>query len=40
MSYHEFLAYLFDQEPTRDLAIELAGAVARRTGRRGTAPLV
>ena len=34
MTYHEFLAYLFDQEPTRDLAIELAAVVRRRRACR------
>jgi hypothetical protein len=29
MTYHEFLAYLFDRPPTRDLAVELAAVVAR-----------
>jgi hypothetical protein len=27
MSYHEFLAYLFDRKSTRDLAIAIAKAV-------------
>jgi len=40
MTYHEFLAYLFDQEPTRDLAIELAGAVARRAPRQEPSALL
>ena len=31
MTYHEFLAYLFDRESTRDLAIAIAEAVRRRT---------
>ena len=29
MTYHEFLAYLFDRESTRELAIHIAGAVRR-----------
>jgi hypothetical protein len=31
MTYHEFLAYLFDRESTRELAIAIAGAVHKRT---------
>ena len=31
MTYHEFLAYLFDRESTRELAIAIAGAVHPRT---------
>ena len=38
MTYHRFLAYVFDREPTRDLAIELAEVVGRRTARRENAP--
>ncbi len=30
MTYHEFLAYLFDREPTRDLAIAIAEALRGR----------
>jgi hypothetical protein len=36
MTYHEFLAYLFDREPTRELAIELAEVVGRRRAPRET----
>ncbi|CAB4656438.1 unannotated protein [freshwater metagenome] len=28
MSYHEFLAYLYDHETSRDLAVGIAQAVA------------
>jgi hypothetical protein len=34
MTYHEFLAYLFDREPTRDLAITIAAAVQGRAAER------
>ena len=30
MTYQQFLAYLFDRQPTRELAIELAAVVSRR----------
>jgi len=33
MTYHEFLAYLFDRPPTRELAVELAAVVARHQPR-------
>jgi hypothetical protein len=34
MTYHEFLAYLFDREPTRELAIAIAAALKGRTGEQ------
>lgn len=30
MTYHEFLAYLFDRPQARDLALELSEVVGRR----------
>ena len=37
MSYHEFLAYLYDHEATRDLAVRVAQAVAE-TSKPAPAP--
>ncbi|MFM7271201.1 MAG: hypothetical protein ACKO2C_06160 [Actinomycetes bacterium] len=37
MSYHEFLAYLYDHETTRDLAVRVAQAVAE-TAKPAPAP--
>ena len=34
MTYHEFLAYLFDREPTRELAIAIAAALKGRAGEQ------
>ena len=34
MTYHEFLAYLFDREPTRELAIAIASALKGRAGEQ------
>jgi len=36
MSYHEFLAYLYDHETTRSLAVGLAQAV-KESGKTATA---
>ena len=38
MSYHEFLAYLYDHETTRTLAVGLAQAV--KENRKAPAPRV
>jgi hypothetical protein len=39
MTYHRFLAYLFDRELTRELAIELAAVIQSRTSQERT-PLI
>jgi hypothetical protein len=36
MTYHEFLAYLFDREPTRELAIAIASALKGRAGAQAS----
>jgi hypothetical protein len=38
MTYHEFLAYLFDRESTRELAIVIAEVVRRETDTAASAP--
>jgi hypothetical protein len=38
MTYHEFLAYLFDREPTRELAIAIAAALKGRADEHAATP--
>jgi hypothetical protein len=39
MTYHEFLAYLFDREPTRELAIAIASALKGGAGEHAASSL-